>query len=163
MLGNIPLPKRLFSAVYIHKIDFVYWFGVIQIHGKDTTYVNQNTSLFTDNEGDPFHMMRRLMSFKWEQREVDNFRIFFSEGWLIISVLNIHHSVNKYFLSTCFPNQKDLYRLFLFPRFIVSLSWIPDRACHCSLDTHPLALSVYGHVYVCEFHKEINTITLQHL
>lgn len=46
---------------------------------KRNYYVNQNTSLLIANEGDPFHMIRRLMSLIKEQREVDNLKIFNGE------------------------------------------------------------------------------------
>ena len=58
--------------------------------------------------------------------------------------------LSKYFFEYLvharnFPNQKHLYRLFLFPRYVVCLSWIPDN----SLPLLPWHPSIFPILLIC--------------
>lgn len=124
-------------------------------------YVNWNVSLFIDNETF-FHKIWMLMCLiQGQQKVVDKLGIFWSEGWLNISILYNNHLVDQrknvfaYLLnSRHFPIRLDCS----FSRIhYLSLEYQVELA-HFSFDTCPLSLFLWfltGFVYVPELHTRV--------
>lgn len=122
-------------------------------------YANQHASLLIDNEGDPFHRMRRLMALIQEQKEVNNLRMCYSEVWLnILSHSFIIQSAGIFLSTCCVLDTSQIKNTCRDCPCFPGPSWLSlenQISFAIALWTPPRFPSsyMYGCVHVCELHE----------